>query len=85
MEEGREEGVTAWAESDRRLWAVGIPWVGLFGSYPILTRLVAHILRLVDFYGNCRSLVSLRALPRACRLLSHNYVRVVEQPAALGQ
>lgn len=37
MEEGREEGVTAWAESDRRLWAVGIPWVGLFGSYPILT------------------------------------------------
>lgn len=36
MEEGREDGMTAWAESDRRLWAVGIPWVGLFGSYPIL-------------------------------------------------
>lgn len=30
-------GVTACAESDRHLWAVGIPWVGLFGSYPILT------------------------------------------------
>ena len=42
--------MTAWAESDRRLWAVGIPWVGLFGSYPILTHeLIAHILRLVDF------------------------------------